>query len=148
MSTAEKQQELNFETGEVATEETPTTTMTPGEIIKAMDEVRDERRKISARDKQLVELWRGLEAQMLHYADEQGVKQVATDVGTATVTFETLPNVADWDALYAYILENQALHMLQRRVSSASFRELQDAGEDVPGIEPYIQRKVSLRKAK
>jgi hypothetical protein len=120
--------------------------LTPGQIIKEMIAIRDERKRIAERDKELVEIWRGLEAMGIAIGDEMGMKRMSSDDGTATITQETLPQVEDWDALYQYIMENDACHMLQRRVSAAAFRELQDAGIEIPGVVPYVQRKISLRK--
>jgi hypothetical protein len=40
---------------------------------------------------------------------------------------------------------NGALHLLQRRPATAAFRELQEAGEAVPGLEPFTKRAISLR---
>lgn len=120
--------------------------MTPGKIIEQMVLIRDERGVISKRDKELVELWRAFEARLIQIGDEQGMRAIKSDIATATITFETLPVLEDMDALWAYMKDNDAPHLLQRRVSSSAFRELQVAGTDVPGVSAYIQRKISLRK--
>jgi hypothetical protein len=127
-----------------------TVALTPGQIIQELNELRDERKKISQRDKELVELWRVLEARLIQIGDEQGMKRISTDVPgatlTATVTEEVLPVLDSFDELWEYMKENDAPHMLQRRVAAAAFRELQSAGVAVPGLSAYVQRKISLRK--
>lgn len=127
-------------------EEVETKQLTPGQIIAEMFEIRNERKRISERDKVLVDIWRTLEAELMRLGDEMGMRRMSSDLGTATITAEVLPLVDDWDDVHRYIVENDACHLLQRRVSSAAFRELQDAGIDVPGLSPYTQRKISLRK--
>jgi hypothetical protein len=118
-----------------------------GDIIKALNEIREERRAIAARDKDLIKEWQKWELRMFIAADEQGMKQFASDVATATITVEVLPKVSDWQEVYKYIQENEAWHLLQKRISSASYRELQDAGIEIPGVEAYNKRKVALRAA-
>jgi len=124
--------------------ETPLST---GDIIARMVDVRDERRRISSRDKELIEDWRSLEMELLLRLDDQGMKKASTDAGTASITEQILPQVVDWDALYAHIHENEAYFLLQRRPAAAAFRELNASGEVIPGIEPFTQRTISLRKA-
>lgn len=122
-------------------------TLTTRDIINEMNEVRDERRRISSRDKDLVARWRALEMELLIRLDEQGMLKASTEEATASITQTVLPQVVDWEALFDHIQETGAFHLLQRRPAAAAFRELNQSGEEVPGIEPYIKREISLRKA-
>jgi len=116
-------------------------------IIAGLDKVRDERRAIAARDKELVAEWRSLEMELIIRLDEQGMLKASTDAGTASITETILPNVVDWDALFEHIKTTGDFYLLQKRPAAAAFRELQAAGIEVPGLEPYTQRAISLRKA-
>lgn len=117
-----------------------------GDIIRRMREVRDERRQISERDKELVAEWRDLEMQLLLRLDEQDMeKATVSGAGTASITTKTLPQVVDWDAFYAYMQEQDSLYLLQRRVATSAWNELRNSGIEVPGITPYEQRSISLR---
>lgn len=120
--------------------------LTTAAIIAKLVEVRDERRRIGERDKELVEKWRSLELELLVRLDEQGMKKASTDDGTASVTEVVLPQVVDWEAVYAYIQETGDFYLLQKRPAAAAFRELNDSGQAIPGIEPYTKRSISLRK--
>jgi hypothetical protein len=120
--------------------------LTTGSLVKRMVEVRDERRKISARDKELVEEWRSLEMEMLTRLDEQGMEKASTADGTASISETVLPQVVDWDAFYAYMIEQDSLHLLQRRPAAAAFREMNDSGQTIPGVEAYTKREIGLRK--
>ena len=120
--------------------------LTTAKIIERMVNVREERRKISARDKELVDEWRSLEMELITRLDEEEMEKASSKYGTASITEQVLPQVVDWDAFYAYIHENQAFHLLQRRPTAAAYRELQESGQDVPGVEPYTQRSIGLRK--
>lgn len=120
--------------------------LTTSDIISKLAEVRDERRRISARDKELVAEWRALEMELLTRLDEQGMLKASTSAGTASVTETVLPQVVDWDALHAHIKETGDFYLLQKRPAAAAFRELHQSGVEVPGMEPYTKREISLRK--
>lgn len=120
--------------------------LTTSDIISKLAEVRDERRRISARDKELVAEWRALEMELLVRLDEQGMLKASTQAGTASITETVLPQVVDWEALHAHIQETGDFHLLQKRPAAAAFRELHQSGITVPGMEPYTKREISLRK--
>jgi hypothetical protein len=127
---------------EVATQETFST----GVIVERLVAIREERRRLNRLDSELSQSWRDLEALLINQMDAQGVTKASTDAGTATVSETVLPKVEDWDALYAHLKETDSLYLLQKRVSSAAFREQHEAGHTVPGITPFVQRSISLRK--
>lgn len=116
------------------------------DIIAQLVEVRDERRRIRERDQELTDKWRALEMELLVRLDEQGMLQAKTDIGTASITETILPQVTDWDAVYAHIKETGDFYLLQKRPAAAAFRELHNSGEVIPGIEAYTKRSISLRK--
>ena len=120
--------------------------LTTAEIVQRAVEVREERRKIGARDKELIAEWRSLEMELITRLDEQGMEKASTGAGTASINETVLPNVVDWDEFYKYMLEEDSLHLLQRRPAAAAFRELIDSGFTIPGVEPYTQRSIGLRK--
>ena len=119
---------------------------TTKEIVKRMVDVRDERRKISARDKELIDEWRSLETELLLRLDEQGVEKASTTDGTASIIKTVLPQVTDWDEFYKWMIKEDSLHLLQRRPAAAAFRELNDSGVKIAGVEPYTKREIGLRK--
>ncbi len=120
--------------------------LTTADLVKRMVEVRDERRRMSSADKDLVEEWRSLEMELITRLDEQGMEKASTADGTASINEVILPQVVDWDAFYGYMVEEESLHLLQRRPAAAAFRELNDSGVTIPGVEPYTQRSIGLRK--
>lgn len=116
-------------------------------IIAQLVEVRDEKRRIKEREKELIEKWRTLEMELLVRLDEQGMKKASTNDGTASVTEVVLPQVTDWDALFEHISVTGDFYLLQKRPAAAAFRELHESGEVIPGIDPYTKRSISLRKS-
>lgn len=45
------------------------------------------------------------------------------------------PSVKDWTAFHAFVRENDAFYLLQKRVSATAFRDSLTAGEQIPGVE-------------
>ena len=117
-----------------------------GVIIERMVALREERRRLKRLDSELSQSWSDLEALLINQLDAQGVTKASTDAGTATVNETVFPKVEDWDALYVHMKETDSLYLLQKRISSGAFREQHEAGLTVPGIAPFVQRSISLRK--
>ena len=121
--------------------------LTTAAIIAKLVEIRDEKRRIKEREKELIEEWRTLEMEFLVRLDEQGMKKATTNDGTASVTEVVLPQVVDWEAVYEHIKETGDFYLLQKRPAAAAFRELHDSGQIIPGMEAYTKRSISLRKS-
>lgn len=116
------------------------------ELIDDLTRIRAERKRIAKLDEDLVEEWRAAEGALIARLDAQKVNRVSTDSATATITEDDVPMVIDWDVVWDYIIANHASHLMQRRIATAAWRELKDAGIPTPGIDVYKKREISLRK--
>lgn len=67
-------------------------------------------------------------------------------LASATVTETVVPNIIDWGAVSEWIIENDGVYLVHRRVSAGPWKELMDAGTEVPGIESFTKTSISLRK--
>ena len=56
-----------------------------------------------------------------------------------------VPVVKDWDALYNYIRTSGYFHLLNRAPNAASFRELFERGEAIPGVESFTKRSLNFK---
>lgn len=119
--------------------------LTPGDMIARLREIREERRQISDRDSELVEEWRNVEGMFLRYLDEQGMTKASSDSGTASISEEVVPMTDNWDEFIAYVQQEQAFHLIQRRVATGAYREMLQSGQEVPGLKPFVKRSISLR---
>jgi hypothetical protein len=126
--------------------ETHEQTITTADLIQKLVDIREEKRRIKAREKELNEQWRSLELEALVRLDEQGMDKASSKTGTISIGENVLPQVVDWDQFGQHILDNEALYLLQRRPAAAAYRELLASGEEIPGVEPYTQRSINLRK--
>jgi hypothetical protein len=73
------------------------------------------------------------------------LKKTANEVASVSIKEETVPDVHDWDALYAHIISTGDFSLIQRRVSSTAYRELLKLGENVPGLQPREIRRINFR---
>ena len=71
---------------------------------------------------------------------------VAGHIAKVQIIPKSTPQCKDWDKLYAFILKTRRLEMLQRRLSIEAINEYIDAGKNVPGIEIFNYKDVSLTK--
>ena len=94
-------------------------------------------------DDRLKKLEAWLQAKML--AD--GVKSFNTDAGTAYTSTMEQATVSDMGVLLEYIKENEAWHLLEKRVSKTGIRELLDAEQPLPpGVNWFTGQTVNIRK--
>lgn len=120
--------------------------MTVGKIIDEMLIIRDKRTELEKKSKELKEEFEALETILLGRMLAQDARQTRSTTATATVSEKVVPTVRSWDEFERYILDNNALYMLQRRPSTTAFRELHQAGEVIPGVEAYNERTILLRR--
>lgn len=117
------------------------------DIIDEMVVVRDQKRELEEKIKAYNRQLDDLQARYIQRCKEVGTEYARGRLGSATIVETVVPKIDDWDLVENWIKERDALYLLHRRISSVAWKELQDMGETVPGIEPYTKVTVSLRKA-
>jgi hypothetical protein len=117
-----------------------------GELIDGMYELRNEREKLTSAAKKIGEKLVTLEAEIIARLDSDAMTMGRGREASATLTEVEVPKVDSWDDFYAYIGENEAYHLLQRRPSSAACRETIESGEEIAGVGIFTKRSISLRK--
>ena len=79
--------------------------------------------------------------------DADGETQKKPPSGTAFITTTDFANVADWDAVLAFIQENEAWDMLEKRISKNAVRQYMDKNKSVPsGVNYGTRIDVNVRK--
>jgi len=121
--------------------------ITIGSTIDRMFKIREQRAELAKQDKELKTEFDELEIQLIGMLDTQDAMMSRGRLASATITEDTYPTDIDWDQVIEYIRENDAFHLLQRRLNTAPWRELLEIeGAPVPGTTPYTRRTISLRK--
>ena len=119
---------------------------TIGSCIDLMYKLRAERFAFEKKAEVVKEKESALEKHVLESFKKTDLDGARGKVAVAGITQSTVPAVKDWDKLYAYVKKKGAWDLLQRRLSSSAYRERLDQKEAVPGVEPFIVTKLSLKK--
>jgi len=125
--------------------------LTIDQVISAYLKLRNKKESIEAETKDKVkglkEQMAKLEAWIKEKADTDGVTSFKTAHGTAFLTTTDYANVADWDAVLNFIVENDAYDMLEKRVSKTAVRGYIEATKAVPsGVNYGTRIDVNVRK--
>ena len=88
------------------------------------------------------------EAAMLAFFNANGLDSAGCANGTVYKQTRTSVTVADWDAVVAFVKENDAFHMLEHRVSKTAVEEYVSANEDLPpGINWKADTVINVRRS-
>lgn len=122
------------------------TKMKIDEIIDKMFLLREQKRGLEAQVKEVNSEINTLEQQLLSRFDDVGTDYARGTMASASKTETVVPQIDDWGKVATWVMENDGLYLLHRRVSAGPWKELRDAGTEVPGIEPYTKVAISLRR--
>lgn len=67
-------------------------------------------------------------------------------LGRVQVTTSSVPTVENWPAFYAYIARTKAWDLMNKVPSVKGIRERWEDKKQVPGVKPFIVKKVSVTK--
>lgn len=119
--------------------------LTIGELIELKTKNRDELSDAHAEVKRLTSEREVIDIAIMKRADREGTTRFATKEASVSVTETVVANVDDWDQLYEHLRTTGDFSLLQRRTSSAAYRELLKTEAKVPGITPRTVRNINLR---
>ena len=120
--------------------------LTLADLANRRDTLRERKRKLSAGVDKLDALLAANELAIIERLDEMGVSRFAVGKLSFSISENTVGNVEDWDQVYAYIRDNNAFHLVQRRLANAAYKELLDMGDSLPGVVPFNKRSLNFRK--
>lgn len=118
-----------------------------GDCIDLAYNLREERLEKEKEVKALKLRELALRNHLFNLLEAGGLEGAKGAVATASRSDELKPQVTDWDAFYAYVHENNAFELLERRVARVAYRERFEAGVLIPGTEAYLYPKLSLTKS-
>ena len=119
--------------------------MNINELIEAKSQLKDNMAELNSQLKECNKKKDELDRELMMRLDEQGLSRTANDKASVSINADTVPEVVDWDALYAYVVDQQDFSLLQKRVSSAAYKELLKLGEAIPGLQPREIRSINFR---
>ena len=121
------------------------------DVIATYMKVRSQKEAIEAQMKEQTAAIKAkmekLESWIKEQADVQGVTSFKTKHGTAFLTTTDYANVADWDAMLAFVRENEAYDLFEKRVSKTAVRGYIEQTKAVPpGVNYGTRLDVNIRK--
>ena len=128
--------------------------MNTEELVEAYINLRNAREKLltqyEAEDKKLQEEMTLLEKSLLEICNTVNADSIKTAHGTVMRKLNERFFCQDWDNFYKYVLDNEAVQLLERRIHQSNFREhLKEIEGDglPPGVNVMREYGVSVRKA-
>ena len=108
------------------------------EVIREKEE---EIKTIKAQQEKIV-------VKMLALCEEQNIDSLRTPAGTISRRVHTSYWPSDWDKMHQFIKENDAMHLLEKRVHGSNMKEFLEANPEVapPGLQVNRKYTVSVRK--
>lgn len=122
-------------------------------IVKTYLAVRDKRdqlaREHEAKDRELANDLAELEQVLLQSCNEINADSIKTEVGTIIKSTRESFVCGDWDNFKKFVMDNDAIELLQQRIHQSNFKEFLNNREDEglpPGISSMREFKITVRK--
>lgn len=89
------------------------------------------------------------EAALMAWFNEHNMDSVGCGAGTAYRAKRTSATVADREAFFAWVIENDAMHMLESRAAKTQIDEyVEKSGGDLPpGIKYTVDQTINVRRS-
>jgi hypothetical protein len=123
------------------------------EIVKAYIAIRNKRdanaREFDAKDKELKAELAQLDQVMLNSCNEIDADSIKTNSGTIIKTMKENFVCSDWDNFKQYIVQEDAIDLLQQRIHQTNFKEFLSNRTDEglpPGISSMKEFQIIVRK--
>lgn len=110
--------------------------------IRRKEEVQRIEAECKARVGPLKQELKRIEAALLKLMNQEGIRAIKSDAGTAYLSEVKTVAVEDWQTVVDHIMETGRLELLERRISKSVALEL----GDVPGLKIETIRKVNVRR--
>jgi len=129
----------------------------PSEAALALQQIFDLKDEIAAKEKQF-KAWkdkRKAQIEAIEQAFHAELEETGVDsmkikgVGTVYTEPKVMPSVVEggWDQLHNWIIENDRLDILQKRLNAKAISDEMDAGYDLPpGVKVHIEEQLRARR--
>lgn len=115
------------------------------ELIDKRLAIRQALADLAEQEKHLKEQQEEVDYQLMQKLEADGLSKFSNDQATISISEQIVPQVEDWDALQAHILKTGEFELMQRRPAVKAYRELREAGVEVPGVVDFTKRGLNVR---
>ena len=130
-----------------------TTEMNLDELVKIYLTIRNEREKLKSswevKDGELEQEMKLLEQSMLTVCNDTNASSIRTESGTVIRSLKERFTTNDWDNFKKFVLDNEAIDLLERRIHQGNFKEFmaEHQGEGLPpGVNVMREFTIVVRK--
>lgn len=109
-------------------------------------ELREQKRRLEAELEAKEQEIRIAEGELMAAMEVQGVSKITGTTSTVSISESVKPSVEDWSEFEDYIHRNKYFHLLERRPSVLGCREIFEKHGRIPGVVPYVQKKLRMIK--
>lgn len=121
---------------------------TQGARADLLYEADDLRLKVQKQAEAIKKFVSKLEKWFIQELPEGEATGVAGKVARVQIKMKSRPSVIDWDKFYSHIKKKGEFELLNRAVNAKSVKERWEQGKQVPGVEKYDYKDVSVTKVK
>ena len=124
------------------------TDVTADRLVDAYMNIRNAIQEKEKDIKYMKEQQTAISEKLLELCAEQGMDSIRTQHGTASRRTQSSYWTSDWEQMYAFISENDAYHLLEKRIHNAHMKEfLQENPDKTPiGLQSETKYIISVRK--
>jgi hypothetical protein len=130
-----------------------TTELNLEELVKIYLTIRTEREKLKAgwevKDSELEQEMKLLEQSMLTVCNDTNASSIRTESGTVIRSLKERFTTNDWDNFKKFVLDNEAIDLLERRIHQGNFKEFMAEHKDdglPPGVNVMREFTIVVRK--
>lgn len=121
-------------------------------LVKVYVKIRDKRADLKSefekKDEELKEALRAIENELLEVCKDTGAESLRTDYGTVTRRISKRYHTADWQSMYEFIKDNNALELLEKRIAQSNMSQFLQENPDKlpPGLNVDSRYAVTVRR--
>jgi hypothetical protein len=130
-----------------------TTELNLDELVKIYLTIRNEREKLKSswevEDGELEQEMKLLEQSMLTVCNDTNASSIRTESGTVIRSLKERFTTNDWDNFKKFVLDHQAIDLLERRIHQGNFKEFMAEHKDEglpPGVNVMREFTIVVRK--
>jgi hypothetical protein len=121
-------------------------TSSPGSLVDLTFALREHRKTIEAQAELVAVEEKRIIDHLIETCSKEELTKLAGKVAQASLVRTLMPSITDWDKVNEYITTHDAWQLRNKAANAAAFRELWEAGIEVPGVEKFVQLKLNVKK--
>ena len=118
--------------------------------LKIRDKREELKKKFEITDKRLEEQLEVVEAELLELCKDLESDSIKTQAGTVMRRVSTRYWTNDWDSMYSFVKEHDAIELFEKRVSQGNMKQFLEENPDKfpPGMMMDSKYKITVRRSR